>query len=95
MLRTNPLISFAVVGLAALPIVALSAVGNTSAGDGLKERAARDKKAYEVRRPAVEEARAAARARRKAINARVESELEPAKNALQWALKETRAKITG
>lgn len=64
MLRTNPLISFAVVGLAALPIVALSAVGNTSAGDGLKERAARDKKAYEVRRPAVEEARAAARARR-------------------------------
>ena len=46
MLRTNPLISFAVVGLAALPIVALSAVGTPSAGDGLKERAARAKKKF-------------------------------------------------
>ena len=40
-----------------------------------------------------DEARTAARARRKAINARVEAELEPAKGTLSKAIMAARAKL--
>ena len=40
-----------------------------------------------------DEARTAARARRKAINARVEGELEPAKTQLNAAVRDAKAKL--
>ena len=54
----------AVVALAAAPIVLLTAVAETGAGDGLAERAARDRAAYESERPAFDAAVAAAKAGR-------------------------------